>query len=92
MCRLKNEKMERKYSIKRGRINILISDNIDESKTVTRDSIMIKGSAHPVDIIVNTYPYNFKVPAHIKQTLRDHKRVIENNTIRQWDLIPPCQQ
>ena len=73
--------------LKKAGVAILISDKIDlKIKNTTRDKegqyIMIKGSIQEEDMtIVNIYAPNIGAPQYIRQTLRDIKGEIDNNTI-----------
>ena len=72
---------------KKGRVAILISDQIDlKIKKIRRDNeghyIMMKGSIQQEDItIVNIYTPNIGTPQYITQPLTHIKGEIDSNTI-----------
>ena len=80
---------------KKAGLAILISDKIDlKIKNITRDKegyyILIKRSIQKEDItIVNIYAPNTGAPRYIRQTLKDLKEEIDNNTIIVGDFNTP---
>ena len=74
-------------------VAILVSDKIDLKIKITRDKeghyIMIKGSIHEEDTIVNIYAPNIGALQYIRQTLTDIKGEIDSNTITVEDFNTP---
>ena len=80
---------------KKAVVASLILDKIDlKMKTITRDKeghyIMVKWSIREEDItVVNVYAPNTGAPRYIRQTLKDLKEEIDNNTIIVGDFNTP---
>ena len=80
---------------KKGRVAILISDNLDfKIKTVSRDAeghyIISKGSIHKEDLrIVNIYAPNVEELKYINKLITNIKNLIYINTIIVGDFNTP---
>ena len=79
---------------KKAGVAILISDNLDfKIKTVSRDAeghyIIMKGSIHQEDLIVNIYVPKVGAPKYINQLITNIKKLIDSNTIIVGDFNTP---
>ena len=87
-----------KWTGKKGRIAILISDKIDfKKRAIKRDPeghfIIFKGRIHQEDInIVNIYAPNIGAPNYIDKILEDFKKDIDRNTIIVGDFNTPLSK
>ena len=87
-----------KWTGKKARVAILISDKIDfQRRAIKRDPevhfIILKERIHQEDInIVNIYAPNIGAPKYIKKILEDFKKDIDSNTIIIWDFNIPLSK
>ena len=87
-----------KWTGKKSRVAILISDKIDfQRRAIKRDPeghfIILQGRIHQEDInIVNLYAPNIGAPKYIKKILEDFKKDIDSNTIIVGDFNTPLSK